>query len=86
MTLEQLRKRIDRVDRKILVLLNERASVARRVGGLKRRQDLPIFDGKRESSILRRIARSNGGPLSSAAVREIFQAILRHNRRLQGKG
>lgn len=86
MTLEQLRKRIDRIDRKLLTLLNERASVARRIGDLKRRQGLPIFDGKRESAILRRIGRPNGGPLSAAAAREIFRLILRHNRRLQSKG
>ena len=86
MTLEQLRKRIDRVDRKILQLLNERAVVARRIGEIKRRQGLPIFDGKRETAVLRRVTRSNGGPLSAAAISSIFQKILQHNRRLQGKG
>lgn len=86
MTLGQLRKRIDRVDRKILKLLNERASVARRIGDLKRRRALPVFDGKRESAVLRRMSRSSGGPLSSAAVQAVFRVILRHNRRLQSRG
>lgn len=86
MTLTQLRKRIDRVDRKILRLLNERALVARQIGDLKRRQGLPIFNGKREAAVLRRMTESSGGLLSPAAVRSIFREILRHNRRLQGKG
>lgn len=85
MTLEQLRKKIDQVDRKILRLLNERAAVARRIGEVKRQQGLAIFDGKRETAILRRLIRSNSGPLSASAVSAIFQQILRHNRRLQGK-
>ena len=84
--LEQLRKRIDRVDRKILQLLNERASVALRIGALKKKQGLPIFDAKREVAVLRRMIRANRGPLPKAAISSIFQKILRHNRRLQGKG
>lgn len=85
MTLGQLRKRIDRVDRKILRLLNERADAARRIGDLKRRKGLPIFDGKRETAVLRRMTRSNSGTLPASAVRAIFQVILRHNRRLQSR-
>lgn len=84
--LEQLRKRIDRVDRKILQLLNERASVALRIGALKKKQGLPIFDAKREVAVLRRMIRANGGPLSETAVRGIFRQILLENRRLQKKG
>lgn len=86
MTLTHLRKRIDQVDRRILQLLNERAEVARQIGEVKRRRGLPIFDGKREMDVLRRLTRTNGGPLSVSAVRAIFQVILRHNRRLQSRG
>lgn len=85
MTLEQLRKRIDRLDRKLLRLLNERAAVALQIGHWKHRQKQPIFDGKREESVLRRMTRSSGGPLSVSGVRSIFREILRTNRHLQNR-
>ena len=85
MTLDRLRKRIDRIDRAILRLLHERARIARQIGELKLRKGLPIFDGKRETLILRRMTRSKKGSLSPTAVRAIFQLILRYNRRLQNK-
>ncbi|MBI3312370.1 MAG: chorismate mutase [Candidatus Omnitrophica bacterium] len=85
MKLNHLRREIDRIDIRLLALLNRRAAVARKIGEVKRRQGLAIFDGKRESAVLSRMIRSNGGPLSPSAVRAIFQVILRHNRRLQGK-
>jgi chorismate mutase / prephenate dehydratase len=85
-TLEQLRKKIDRIDRQLLQLLNRRASLALQIGRWKRRKDRPIFDGNRENAVLRRTIRSNGGPLSAPAVRAIFREILRTSRRLQKKG
>ena len=86
MTLNRLRKEIDRIDLHLLKLLNRRAVFAQRIGGLKEEKGLPIFDGKREDSVLRRMIRANPGPLSTAAVRGIFREILSHNRRLQKKG
>lgn len=86
MNLTQLRRQIDRIDRQVLRLLNERASVAGRIGRVKRRQNLPIFDGKREGAVVSRLVRSNRGPLSGTAIRSIFSRILQENRRLQKKG
>lgn len=79
--LPSLRKRIDRIDRSLVRLLNQRAVLARRVGALKRRRGLAVFDGKREQAVLRHVIRASRGPLSEHAVRHIFQAILRACRR-----
>ena len=83
MDLNSLRRQIDRIDSGLLGLLNRRAELARRIGAVKKRQGLPIFDGKRERAVLERLLHSNGGPLPQGAVRRIFQEILRNNRRLQ---
>ncbi len=83
MTLSQLRKRIDQLDRRLLALLNQRAHLALRVGLLKRRQDRQLFDPKRERDILRQVAHANAGPLSTHAVRAIYREILRQIRRLE---
>lgn len=83
MTLQQLRRQIDDVDRRILPLLNRRARLAVRVGQLKQRQGLKLFDPARERAILRRLSEANPGPLSAEAVRAIYREILRQARRLE---
>jgi len=83
MTLRTLRQQIDRLDGRLLRLLNRRARLAVRVGRLKRRQGLGLFDPRRERAILRQVARANHGPLSAAAVRGIYREILTQVRRLE---
>lgn len=81
MSLEQLRKQIDRVDDRLLRLLNERAGLAKRVGAIKQRQGRRLFDPSRERAILVRLAKANRGPLSERAIHAIYREILRQVRR-----
>ncbi len=83
MTLKQLRKQIDRVDLQLLRLLNRRAGFVLRIGELKKREGRPIFDGQREAEVLRRLKKSNKGPLPSGSIQQIFHAILQQSRRLE---
>jgi chorismate mutase/prephenate dehydratase len=83
MPLNPLRKRIDTVDQQILTLLDRRAALALRVGRVKKRLGRPIFDGRREQEILRRLKRLNAGPLPSGAVGRIFREVLRASRALE---
>jgi chorismate mutase-like protein len=83
--LDQLRRRIDRIDEKLLGLLKERAQTALRIGRIKKSQGLPVYDGRREQAVLRRLTRKNGGPLPASSVKAIFREILRRNRGLQGR-
>ena len=85
LTLERLRRSIDRIDLQLLRLLNRRAATALRIGRLKKQQGLPVFDGKREASVLQRLVRSNPGPLPADAVQRIFRQVLKLNRRLQAQ-
>jgi len=84
-TLDPLRRQIDRIDLQLLRLLNRRASAALRIGRIKKKQRLPVYDGKREQAVLGRMVRGNSGPLPSASVKAIFREILRRNRGLQGR-
>ncbi len=78
-----LRKRIDRLDREMLRLLNRRAGLVVQVGQLKRNGNLPVFDPRRERRILRQLVRANRGPLSRASVERLFREIIRHSRLLE---
>ena len=86
MRLDLYRREIDRIDLQLMRLLNRRAQLVLRIGDLKRKQGLPIFDGRRELAVLQRAIQSNVGPLSPQSVRGIFREILRRSRRLQRKG
>ena len=83
MTLQQLRTHIDRIDHRLLQLLNRRARLAIRVGRLKQQQGRQRFDPKRERAILLRMTHANRGPLSEEAVRAIYREILTQIRRLE---
>ncbi len=78
--MEKLRSQIEKIDQKIVELLNRRAKVSQRIGELKKKKSLPIFDPARESKLLSKIKSFSKGPLNpdslSAIYREIISACL----------
>ena len=83
--LDELRRQIDGVDRKLVELLNERARLVEAVGGLKKRLGLEIYLPEREKEILEHAAAANGGPFSKAAIARLFERILDESRSLERK-
>jgi len=86
MDITGLRKKIDLVDGKILQLLNERAVIARRIGLLKKGNNLSVHHSKREEEILTRMLKANKGPLSGRDIRKIYLLIIEACRELQRGG
>ena len=78
-----LRDEIDRIDARLLRLLNDRARTALEIGRLKRANGEPIYVPERERAVLERLARSNSGPLSGAAVQAVFETIIAEIRALE---
>ncbi|HOW27070.1 MAG TPA: prephenate dehydratase [Elusimicrobiota bacterium] len=83
--LDGLRQQVDKVDDQLLRLLNERASVAKKIGEIKAKQNEQIYASNRESAILERLAASNPGPLTADSVEDIFYTVINHCRSLQKK-
>ena len=79
--LSAVREYIDHLDEQLLRLLNQRAHFALEIGRIKKRRKWPVFDARRETSVLRHVMSVNRGPLSPRAVRHVFQAILCECRR-----
>lgn len=71
--LAKLRDGIDAIDDEVLRLINERAKIAHRIGEIKQGN---IYRPEREAQVLRRLADSNLGPLSAAAVQRISREIM----------
>ncbi len=71
--LSQLREAIDTLDADILRQLNQRATLARQVGGLKNGQ---AYRPEREAQVLRRIKALNSGPLPDEVAARLFREIM----------
>lgn len=50
--LNLLRKKIDEIDDKLLILLKERLAVSKKIGEIKKRNNMPIYDPVREQEII----------------------------------
>ena len=72
--LEQLRKQIDRLDDELLQLVNQRAELAQQIGRLK--EDGTVLRPEREAQVLKRLQSNNSGPLSNAAVAQMFTEVM----------
>lgn len=77
------REGIDRIDLELLALLNERTKIVERIGKVKQAASLPVYEPKREDAVYRNVLDHNEGPLTSDAVRRIFERIIDEMRTLQ---
>jgi len=76
MTIDDWRRKIDEIDRKLVDLLNERSRCALEIGRLKRAAALPLYQPEREQEILESVEAANRGPLPDTAIRRLFERIL----------
>ncbi len=76
MTIDELRKEINRIDGEMLTLLNNRAMCARQIGELKQRDGLVTYHPAREEEIYRRLMADNPGPLLPESIRAVYAEII----------
>ena len=75
--LSQLRKEIDQIDEKILELLNKRARIARKIGELKKKNNLEVHIPERERQIFERLLKLNRERFSESFPPEALLHIYR---------
>ncbi len=83
MTLEELRLRIDALDRQLVELLSERARAAQMVGYLKAATSLPVYEPAREQVVYANVRAANKGPLPDIELTHIYERIIDVMRALQ---
>jgi chorismate mutase/prephenate dehydratase len=71
-----LRAEIDRLDDRLLELLNRRAKVVEEMAQLKQTGGLAFYAPHRERAIIDRLQEANSGPFPSEAIRPVFQEII----------
>lgn len=74
--LQNLRDKIDKIDREILKLLSERAKLAIKIAEIKKNQGLSFYDAVREKNIIDKILKLNKGPFSDEVIKTLFREIL----------
>ncbi len=83
MTIDELRQEIDRLDSELLRIFNERATLALRIGEIKKGLTLPVYDPAREKRIFQRMKDENPGPLDDQAIVRLFERVIDESRRLE---
>ena len=83
MDIEDWRKKIDEVDRKLVALLCERARAAVEIGKLKRDTSLPIYEPDRERVVFENVQAANQGPLPGRDLVRIYERIIDVMRNIQ---
>tara|TARA_Y100000588_G_C14140498_1_gene875836 strand:- start:637 stop:903 length:267 start_codon:yes stop_codon:yes gene_type:complete len=81
----QLRKELDTIDKRILLLLEKRMDVIRRVGQIKSELDIPIEDIKREKEIIKKLTDHSHKKLSEKQLLRIFQVVFQSSKSEQNK-
>lgn len=79
--LENIRKDINKIDKKIISLLNQRFFLSKEVGAYKKAHDMKIFDENREKEILEKINDENKE--YGEFLAEIYQKIMDLSKDLQ---
>jgi chorismate mutase/prephenate dehydratase len=76
MDLGPIRENIDRIDKQLVELLNERLKLAAEIGKVKRSQGGQIYVAEREDAVLRKVTGQNQGPIKHEALKAIYREIM----------
>lgn len=81
--LDELREQINRTDRELIRLFEQRMDIARAVGDYKRERGLPVFVAEREAEVIRSRREWLENPAYADAAEELFECIMGLSRKLQ---
>ena len=82
-SVDVLRQKIDQIDAKVVALLNDRASLAQRIGHTKSLSSEAVYVPHREKEVLERVRDLNRGPLPAQAITAVFREIISGCRSLE---
>src|SRR5882724_4254993 len=76
MNISEHRTAIDRLDAKMVKLLNERIQHVLEIGAIKLKAGEEIYAPHRELAVLQRVCRLNPGPITNESIRAIYREIM----------
>src|SRR5271154_7582035 len=81
--MRRLREQVDRIDLKMLQLLQQRTKLSGQIGKMKRRHGAVIYVPERERELVARLTRLSKGQPSARAVAALYREILSSSRAAQ---
>ncbi len=81
--LSEYRVQIDEIDRQLVELLNRRTLIVEDIGRANTSAGMPHLRTEAQDDVYRNVLSQNGGPLTSDALRRIYERIIDEMRSLQ---
>jgi chorismate mutase/prephenate dehydratase len=82
-SVSSIRARIDRMDRELIKLCNERAKLAIAIGKIKENEGDECYSPGREEEVLTKVQAASSGPLDARSIRAIFRELISGSRALE---
>lgn len=83
MNLENLRKKINHLDERIVASLNERARISTAIGKEKLKSNKSIYSPEREKQVLSRVKKLSRGPMTADGLEAIYREIMSNSLSLE---
>ncbi|MFC1548796.1 prephenate dehydratase [Candidatus Omnitrophota bacterium] len=74
--LSDLREEIDRIDSRIVDLINKRGKVSHSIGQVKRSRKQPLYSPDRESHVYAGVVKKNKGPIPNESMKAIYAEVM----------
>lgn len=82
--LENLRKKVDKIDENILRLLEKRVILSKKIGEIKKENNKSFFDKKRRDEVLNQnLIKAEKLGLSKSFIKRLYSLIHQHSLNLQ---
>jgi chorismate mutase len=82
--MQQIRKQIDGIDKKVIQLLVKRMKLAVKLGRLKKKEGHLVLDKKREIEMLKNLEKqAKKGGLDVKFVNKLYKEIFKESRKVQ---
>jgi len=80
--IDELRKKIDVIDKKLVILINERATISKLIGDLKIKNNIAVIQDDREKSVYEKVE-NQSELINKEDIRKIWKEIIEVCRKIQ---
>jgi len=80
--IDKLRRKIDTIDKKLVILINERAAISKLIGDLKNKNRIAVIQEGREKLVYEKVE-NQSERINKEDIRKIWKEIIEVCRKIQ---
>lgn len=80
--IDELRRKIDTIDSKLVILINERATISKLIGNLKNKKKIAVIQKERENLVYEKVE-NQSELINKEDIRKIWKEIIEVCRKIQ---